>query len=111
MIENFLQARAGLRAVAVLVDLRRGLVEDDAMLIEFLQSIGHNVILVATKADKLPKSQRHAILTQLKLDAGIAPIAYSTEESIGRDALWKAVLHHVALGAPQAADASASGED
>lgn len=100
MIENFLQARAGLCAVAVLVDLRRGLGDDDEQLIEFLNSINHKIILVATKADKLPKSARFSALAKLKRDAAVAPIAYSTEEPIGRDALWKAVLHHVPLGAP-----------
>jgi len=105
MIENFLQARAGLRAVALLVDLRRGLGDDDKMLLEFLESINHNVILVATKADKLPKNARFGAIAAVKRDAGVAPIAYSTEEQIGRDALWKAVLHHVSLGVPTSPDA------
>jgi GTP-binding protein len=100
MIENFLRVRAGLRAVALLVDLRRGLGDDDAMLLEFLESINHNVILVATKADKLAKNARFGAIAQIKREAGVAPIAYSTEEPIGRDALWKAVLDHVALGVP-----------
>jgi len=100
MIENFLRARAGLRAVALLVDLRRGLGDDDKMLLEFLESINHHVILIATKADKLPKNARFGAIAQIKRDAGVAPITYSTEEPIGRDALWKAVLEHVGLGVP-----------
>jgi GTP-binding protein len=108
MMENFLQLRAGLRAVAVLVDLRRGLGDDDAMLIEFLEMIGHKVILVATKADKLAKNARFGALAQIKREAGVAPIAYSTEEPIGRDALWKAVLHHTSLGVPEKASADAA---
>jgi GTP-binding protein len=98
MIENFLTVRAGLRAVAVLVDLRRGLGDDDKQLIEFLESIDKQVILIATKADKLAKNARFGALAELKREAGVAPIAYSTEEAIGRDPLWKAVLHHVGLG-------------
>jgi GTP-binding protein len=109
MIENFLTVRAGLRAVAVLVDLRRGLGDDDKQLVEFLESIDKQVILVATKADKLAKNARFGALAELKREAGVAPIAYSTEEAIGRDQLWKAVLHHVGLGVP--GKASASGQD
>ena len=101
MIENFLRARAGLRAIALLVDLRRGLSDDDAMLLEFLESIDRRVILVATKADKLPKSERLTALAKIKRDTTIAPIAYSTVESLGRDALWQAVLKHVSLGIPE----------
>jgi GTP-binding protein len=108
MMENFLQLRAGLRAVLVLVDLRRGLGDDDAMLIEFLEMIGHKVILVATKADKLAKNARFGALASIKKDAGVAPIAYSVEEPIGRDQLWKAVLHHTGLGAPEKASPSAA---
>lgn len=100
MIENFLRARAGLRAVALLVDLRRGLGDDDRMLLEFLESIDRSAILVATKADKLPSSARQTALSQLKRDAGTAPIGYSVTESVGRDALWKAVLRHASLGLP-----------
>lgn len=111
MIENFLTVRAGLRAVALLVDLRRGLVDDDATLLEFLESINHQVILVATKSDKLAKNARFGALAQLKRDSGITPIAYSTEEALGRDALWKAVLHHTSLGiAPTAATDTAATE-
>jgi len=101
MIENFLRARAGLRAVAVLVDLRRGLGDDDRMLLEFLESIDRAPILVATKVDKLAKNARQTALAQLKREASLTPIPYSTEEHLGRDALWQAVLRAVSLGAPQ----------
>jgi GTP-binding protein len=102
MIENFLRARAGLRAVAVLVDLRRGLGDDDEMLLEFLQSIDHEPILVATKVDKLSKNERLTALAKLKRDTSLTPIPYSTEEHLGRDALWQAILRHVSLGVPPA---------
>jgi GTP-binding protein len=109
MIENFLRARAGLCAIAVLVDLRRGLADDDAMLIEFLDSIERKAILVATKADKLTRNERFPAIAKIKRDSGLTPIVYSTTESLGRDALWKAVLSHVSLGIPE--PKSADGED
>ncbi len=95
MIEGFLQARAGLRAVSVLVDLRRGLGDDDRMLLEFLHSIGRQSVLVATKVDKIPRSARARALADLGKTAGLKPIAFSTEEDIGREPLWSVILEHV----------------
>jgi len=78
------------------------------MLLEFLQSIDHKAILIATKADKLPKSARHAAITEIKRHADMTPIAYSVVEGLGRDAVWKTVLRYTSLGV---AAASASAED
>ena len=37
MIEGYLQKRAGLRAVAVLVDVRRGVEDEERQLVDFLR--------------------------------------------------------------------------
>jgi GTP-binding protein len=103
MIEGFLRARAGLRAVLVLVDARRGLGEDDQMLLEFLESIDRPAVVVATKLDKLSRSERASVLAKIANDSGVKPIGFSVVEDLGRDALWKVVLDHVGLGAPASA--------
>src|SRR5580700_6666082 len=65
MIEGYLQRRASLRGVAVLFDVRRGLEDEEQQLLEFLRQRRHvssakplEVILVATKIDKVGAAQR-----------------------------------------------------
>jgi GTP-binding protein len=97
MIEGFLRARAGLRLVLVLIDARRGLGEEDQMLLEFLRSIDRPAVVVATKLDKLSRSERASVLAQIERDAGGKPIGFSVVENLGREALWNVVLEHAGL--------------
>src|SRR5688572_13893742 len=53
MIEGYLESRVGLRAVVVIVDVRRGVEDEDRQLVEYLDHLGRASILVATKLDKI----------------------------------------------------------
>ena len=55
MIEEYLTSRENLRAVVSLVDLRHDPSADDVQMYEFLKYYDIPVILVATKADKIPR--------------------------------------------------------
>lgn len=100
MIENFLQHRVGLRCVVVIIDVRRGLQEEDAQLLEFLDSIGSEALLVATKTDKLPRNKRKPALDKLSRSVGRAVFPFSSESGDGSDALWKALLQRAAFLKP-----------
>ncbi|AKT36807.1 ribosome biogenesis GTP-binding protein YihA/YsxC [Chondromyces crocatus] len=71
LIEGYLNGRVTLGAVVLLVDARRGLLEDDLELIQFVENARQvtrrpvQLILVATKIDKLPSSQRKSVLSRL----------------------------------------------
>jgi GTP-binding protein len=99
MIEGFLRARAGLRLVLVLVDARRGVGEEDGMLLEFLRSIDRPAVVIATKLDKLSRSERASVLAKIAKDAGSQPIGFSVVEGLGREELWQRVLEHAGLTA------------
>lgn len=92
LIEDFLERRAGLRGVVVIIDIRRGFQDDDAQLLEFLESIDVDAILVATKLDKLGPSKRKPALAALRREAGGPVIGYSAVSREGRDPLWAALL-------------------
>src|SRR5580704_587017 len=67
MIEGYLRRRTGLRAVIVLVDVRRGVEDEERQLIEFLgqpriASGQVDTVLVATKIDKLGVAGRKPAL-------------------------------------------------
>ena len=104
MIESYIQTRVTLRAVVLIVDVRRGLEEDDRELLEFVlaprpaESIAPlRAFVVATKLDKLPLNQQKPRLLALKNEmkkSGIAgaPIGFSAVTGEGRDLLWGKLL-------------------
>jgi GTP-binding protein len=98
MIETYLASRVTLRAVAVLVDIRRGIEPDDQQLLDFLalprevESMPVTTIIVATKLDKLPQSKRLTALNALKKASGHRVIGFSSVSRVGREDLWKRIL-------------------
>lgn len=100
MIERFLQQRAGLRCVVVIVDARRGLDEEDRQLLDFLASCKLPALLVATKLDKLSRSKHEPTLRALQRDAGTRVLGFSAETGHGRDALLRALLEATGVASP-----------
>lgn len=92
LIEGFLSERPGLRGAVVIVDIRRGMQDDDLQLLDFLDSVGVTPIVVATKIDKLPSSKRKPAVAALRRQLDRPLVAYSSVSGDGRDALWKRIL-------------------
>ncbi|MGO9839260.1 MAG: ribosome biogenesis GTP-binding protein YihA/YsxC [Polyangiaceae bacterium] len=93
MIEGYLKGRAGLRAVVVLVDVRRGVEDEERQLIDFLHqprdvSGRVEVILVATKVDKVGAAGRKPALEKVRKGAGAGLIGFSGVTGEGREELW-----------------------
>mgnify|MGYP001818415953 FL=1 len=92
LIEGFLSERPGLRGAVVIIDVRRGVQDDDLQLLEFLESVGVTPIVVSTKIDKLPASKRKLANKKIEQDLGQRVIPYSSENGDGRDKRWKRLL-------------------
>jgi GTP-binding protein len=96
LVEGYLlRRRAALRAVVVLVDLRRGLEADDRALLDFLHAHQLALILVATKADKLARGERVRRARTVEDAAGdrAAPVVVcSAASGDGIGDLWRAIL-------------------
>ena len=94
MIEGYLKKRASLRAVIVIVDVRRGVEEEERQLIEFLAEPREvsgrplEVILVATKLDKLGAAARKPAMAAVRKDAPGKVIGFSAVTGEGREELW-----------------------
>jgi GTP-binding protein len=98
LVEGYIRTRVTLRAVAIVVDVRRGLESDDAELVEFVrresgaaQRPALDVILVATKVDKIALSARKPALRRIAAEVGASPIAFSAVTGEGADAIWQAL--------------------
>ncbi|MEM9692355.1 MAG: ribosome biogenesis GTP-binding protein YihA/YsxC [Myxococcota bacterium] len=92
LIEAYLLRREALRAVAVLVDARRGVEAEEEELVSFVRSRQGppaEVVVVATKIDKIGKSKRKAALGKLRAPAGTAVLGVSAETGEGLDRLWR----------------------
>ncbi|MFZ5894075.1 MAG: ribosome biogenesis GTP-binding protein YihA/YsxC [Myxococcota bacterium] len=95
LIEQYLLERVTLRAVVVLVDVRRGLETEEKDLLTLLDEPGPRPepprkIIVATKLDRLPTSQRQRALNAIQAD-GQRVVGFSTELPETVDAVWRAL--------------------
>lgn len=94
LIEQYLTGNDGPRGVLLLVD-SRGTERRDAEAVGWLGQSGLPVLLVATKSDKLSRSERAASLLSLRdvfdLSEDADVVAYSAVTHDGRDALWQAI--------------------
>jgi GTP-binding protein len=93
LIEGYLEHRATLRAVVLLIDIRRGPGAEEEDFLPWLAARPITTIVALTKADKLGKSQRNLAVasTRNALALRKAPIAVSASTGDGLDELWKAI--------------------
>lgn len=92
MIETYLTTRHELKAVVLIVDVRHAPTNDDVMMYDFLKYYEIPVIVVATKADKIPKGkwQKHlkVVKETLNMDREDELILFSSETGKGKDEAW-----------------------
>lgn len=92
MIEGYLGRRPNLRAMVVVMDLRRGVEEDDFELIMAAPHFQIQPVLVFTKADKYGRNKREQRRRELARDIETDPgqlILFSSKDGLGRKKLWK----------------------
>ena len=99
MIEEYLTSRENLRAVVSLVDFRHEPSADDVQMYEFLKYYEIPVIVVATKADKIPRGKwnKHESIIKKKLDFDKNDdfIVFSSVNKDGLEAAWDAILEKI----------------
>jgi GTP-binding protein len=93
LIEPYLLRRATLRALVLIVDARRGFEDDDRQLLDFVARRTLDVIVVATKTDKLGAARRKPAVAAV----GRAAIGFSAVTGEGTDLLWRRIRRAVGL--------------
>lgn len=95
MIETYITTREPLRAMLLIIDLRHKPSADDVMMYDFLKHYEIPTIVIATKADKIPKGkwQKHlkVVRDTLDLAQGDEIILFSSETGLGKDQAWNAI--------------------
>lgn len=92
MIENYLHRSRQLKAVFLLVDIRHKPGENDKTMYDWIVYQGYRPMIIATKLDKLKRSQVSKALKELYGGLGLRSedtvIPFSTVNRQGRDEIW-----------------------
>lgn len=92
MIENYLHKSKQLKAVFLLVDIRHTPGANDKTMYDWIVYQGYRPIIIATKLDKLKRSQVQKALKEVRAGLGLVPgdtvIPFSAQTKQGRDEIW-----------------------
>lgn len=93
MIEDYLHQSKQLQAVFLLIDIRHAPSENDRIMYDWIKRNGYDPILIATKLDKINRSQIQKqlklIRTTLGADASTTIIPYSAISKQGREDIYE----------------------
>lgn len=89
MIEGYVTGRPTLRAMVVIVDVRRGAEDEERDLLEWLAALPLPSIVVGTKLDKLGKAAQKPALVAIGQELGMSrsPLGFSAETGEGKTEL------------------------
>jgi len=95
MIESYLTGRHELKSVILIVDLRHPPTNDDVLMYQFLKHYLIPVIVIATKADKIPRGkwEKHAkvVKEKLAIEKEDPVIIFSSETGVGKEEVWQVI--------------------
>lgn len=95
MIENYLHTSKRLKAVFLLIDIRHDPSANDRMMYEWMVHQGFAPIIIATKLDKIKRSQIQKNVKAIREGLGVQPgttiIPFSAETKQGREEIWELI--------------------
>jgi len=95
MLAAYLQRGPCLKLIVWLIDAKVGLTATDEQILESLEESPARLLLVATKIDKLPKTQRKRQLERIALALKLpleAVFAASSKEKLGLESVWQGIF-------------------
>ena len=105
MIENYLHRSRSLKAVFLLVDIRHEPRANDRQMYDWIISRGYTPIVIATKSDKINRSQIakniKIIKEGLNAPADLTVIPFSAETKAGREEIWDIITGIIEKAAAQ----------
>lgn len=92
MIENYLHNSPMLRCIFLLIDIRHEPSSNDKTMYDWIVYNGYQPVIIATKLDKIKRSQVQKAVKTLRTGLGIGNdvtvIPFSSETKQGRDEIW-----------------------
>jgi len=108
MIEDYLHRSKQLKEVFLLIDIRHAPSENDRIMYSWIKRNGYNPIIIATKLDKINRSQIQKqlklIKTTLEADTDTVIIPFSSVTKQGRDEIYEILDHLIEADVAQPAE-------
>lgn len=93
MIERYLHESVQLKTVFLLIDIRHDPSANDRMMYRWIVEQGYDPVIIATKLDKIKRSQVQKHVKMLKQGLNLVPgttvIPFSSVTKQGRDEIWE----------------------
>ena len=106
MIERYLRKSKMLKRVFLLVDIRHEPSSNDKMMYDWIVYNGYEPVIIATKLDKLKRSQVPGQVKCIRESLGMGKdgriIPFSAETKQGREEIWELIEEETGLKAPAA---------
>lgn len=95
LIEGYLEQRPQLQKIILLIDIRHEVGKNDKMMYDWIKHYHEEVVIVATKADKIKRSQLQKQVSIIRKGLELRPqdtlIAFSSETKQGKEELWQVI--------------------
>lgn len=95
MIERYLHSSSQLKAVFLLIDIRHDPSANDRLMYKWIVDQGYEPVIIATKLDKIKRSQVQKHVKMLKEGLALVPgttvIPFSSVTKQGRDEIWELI--------------------
>ena len=95
LIERYLHNSRQLKAVFLLIDIRHAPSANDRTMYEWITDNGYRPVIIATKLDKIKRSQKDKQLKLIREGLSVLPgttiIPFSSVSKQGRDEIWELV--------------------
>ena len=115
MIEGYLHNSKELRAVFLLVDIRHKPSANDKQMYDWICHNGYEPVIIATKLDKLKRSQVAKSLKEIRIGLGLPKegkiLPFSAETKQGRDEIWALIDELTGLAEPAATEEEGEQKD
>lgn len=93
MIENYLHQSRQLQAVFLLIDIRHAPSANDKQMYDWIVYQGYDPIIIATKLDKINRSQVAKQVKLIRTELGVKPgtqiLPFSAQTKQGREEIWE----------------------
>lgn len=95
MVENYLHRSRQLKTVFLLIDIRHDPSNNDKMMYDWIVHQGYEPVVIATKLDKIKRSQVQSQLKQIRTglgaEEGIRFIPFSAQTKQGREEIYRII--------------------
>lgn len=99
MIEKYLKSSKQLKQVFLLIDIRHNPSENDRIMYDWIVSNGYHPVIIATKLDKIKRSQLDKQVKAVRTGLGLAKddilIPVSSETKQGIEELWRVIENYL----------------